>query len=90
MKNKQVLIIRQKPETAQVNIQDKEKCRIKSCCCIDKGESQLWTTFKQNQYSPHDIAEATIFIDNEKCKLDVTEIKFYLKQVIDIKPKGSH
>lgn len=67
MKNKQVLMIREPAVTFKAGEEQKETSNIKTWCCIDQGESTMWSTFNKNIFTPHETAEATVHVDNSKC-----------------------
>ena len=79
LKYKQVIAIREKPVAFKANEQQQETSKIKTWCCIDQGVSSMWAAFEKNIYTPQEVAKAVIHVDNEKCRLPVKHIKFFIQ-----------
>lgn len=84
MKHKQVLTIREPAVAYKEGEEQKERSNIKTCCCIDQGHSTMWSTFNKNIFTPHEVAHATVNVDNSECKLKVTEVNLFVEQRLTI------
>ena len=84
MKYKQVLIIREPSVAFKAGEEQKERSNIKTWCCIDQGHSTMWSTFNKNVFTPHEVAEATVHVDNSECQVKVTEVKLFVEQKLTI------
>lgn len=84
MKHKQVIIIREPPVQFKMNEQQGEEANIKTWCCIDQGVSKMWVNYEKNIYTPNEVAKAFINIDNSRCTLNCTTVKFWLEQRLTI------
>ena len=51
---------------------------------MDKGSSEMKTTFDKTVYFPNEVAVATEKIDNKDCQLAVGEVKFCLKMELEV------
>jgi hypothetical protein len=45
----------------------------------------MWATYEKNVYTPEEIAKAMIHVDNSKCGLAVTQVKFFIQQLLTIR-----
>ena len=88
MKHKAVLVIREKPVTLETNNVIKETSEIKTWGCCAQGTSSLNAEFAKNVYTPEEVAEGDLKIDNGNCKVKVKEVKFSIEQVL--KQKVGH
>jgi len=52
---------------------------------MDKGFSEMKTTFDKSIYYPNEICHATAKINNKDCTIGVAHIKFCLKMELEIK-----
>ena len=84
MKYKQVLIIREPAVAYKEGEEQKERSEIKTWCCIDQGASTMWSTFNKNIFTPHEVAHATVHVDNSECQLKVTEVSLFVEQKMTI------
>src|SRR3990167_647586 len=57
---------------------------VKSCCCINKGTTNMSTYFEKNDYVPGEIAYMICEVDNSLCAAPVIHIKGKFKQKITI------
>lgn len=88
MKYKQVFMIREPPVNFKMNEQQREVANIKTWCCVDQGHSEMWANFEKNIYTPQETARAMINIDNSRCTLNCTQVKFWLEQRLTIRSLG--
>lgn len=84
MKYKQVLAIREPPVPFKMNEQQMEESKVTTWCCIDQGVSTMWANYEKNIYTPQEVAKAMIHIDNSRCTLNVTQVKFFMEQRLTI------
>lgn len=82
MSHKAVLAVREKPESLQINTSIEETSEIKTWGCCAQGTSSLKAKFNQNVFSPMDVAEGEIEIDNSECNVAVSEVSFAITQVM--------
>lgn len=88
MKYKQVIAIREPPVAFKMNDQQSELSEIKTWCCIDQGTSQMWSTFEKNIFTPQETARALIHVDNSKCTLNCSQVKFFIEQRMTLRGRG--
>jgi hypothetical protein len=79
MKYKQVLAIREPPVPFKMNERQMEESKVTTWCCIDQGTSTMWANYEKNIYTPQEVAKAMIHVDNSKCTLAVTRVKFFVE-----------
>lgn len=79
MKYKQVLAIREPPVPFKMNERQMEESKVTTWCCIDQGTSIMWANYEKNIYTPQEVAKAMIHVDNSKCTLAVTRVKFFVE-----------
>ena len=48
----------------------------------------MWSSFEKNIYTPQEIAKAMIHVDNTRCQLAVTRVKFFVEQRLTIRGRG--
>lgn len=60
MKYKQVILIREKTMEFKTGEHKAMTSNIKTCCCIQQGESSMWVTFDKNIYTPKEVAIAKV------------------------------
>ena len=63
---------------------------VKSCCCINKGTTNMSTYFEKNDYVPGEIAYMICEVDNSLCAAPVIHIKGKFKQKITIQAQRYH
>ena len=88
MKYKQVLIVRERPVEFKMGEQQQETSNITTWCCVDQGTSSMWSSFEKNIFTPVDCAKAIIHVDNSKCTLNVTQVKFFIEQRLTVRDSG--
>ena len=88
IKHKRSITIRQALKnqitTKEVSINQE----VTSCCCCSKGTVSMWTAFEKNAYAPGEQARVVSEIDNSKCEVAVTNIRFELVQYIQLSAQG--
>jgi hypothetical protein len=82
MKHKSVLVIREKPVTLETGNVMKETSEIKTWGCCAQGTSALEAEFAKNVFTPQEVAEGDLKIDNGNCKVKVKEVRFSIEQVM--------
>ena len=86
----QRLVINQE-QVVSSGMQKRERHQIiKSCCCINKGETVLKTYFEKNDYVPGEMAFMICEVDNSKCTADVEYISGKFIQQIRIHAGSYH
>ena len=88
LKHKQVLAIREEPVKLKTDAVIEETCEIKTWGCCSQGASALKAEFNKNVFTPREVAEGEININNSACKLAVTDVCFFIEQVITQKIKA--
>jgi hypothetical protein len=76
MKYKQVLIIREPPVTFKTGDKQMEVSQIKTCCCMDKGQSTMYSEFEKNVFLPNEIVKGYVHVDNDRCQIACTNVHF--------------
>ena len=88
IKHKRSITIRQALKnqitTKEVSINQE----VTSCCCCSKGTVSMWTAFEKNAYAPGEQARVVTEVDNSKCEVAVTNIRFELVQYIQLSAQG--
>jgi hypothetical protein len=59
-----------------------------SACCSGKGTNVLRVQFEKNYYTPGEIAQVIMQLDNTKCQINNTALAFTLKQNLTINAAG--
>lgn len=72
-----------------MNADQKDRDPIVVCCCMDKGHSEMKTSFEKTVYYPNEIAIATAKINNKDCQIAVKEVRFCLKMMVELKTHGA-
>lgn len=85
MHYKQVLIIREPPVAFKVGEKQQEVSRIKTCCCIDKGTSTMYSEFEKNVFLPNEIVKGYVHVDNDHCQVRCTNVHFAAEQRLDLR-----
>jgi len=80
MKQKAVLIIREKPVSYKEDLGIEETCNIKAWCCVPQGPSTLKAKFEKNIYTPQEKADAMVTVINKECKANVSNVTFFVEQ----------
>jgi len=62
--------------------------QVTSCCCQAKGSNVLKVQFEKNYYTPGEIAQVIMQLDNTNCKINNTALSFALKQNLSITAAG--
>ena len=62
--------------------------KIKSCCCIDKGQSKLTTYFEKSEYLVGEPAYMIAEVDNTQSKAKINKIEGIFKQELTIRAKN--
>lgn len=88
MKHKAVIVIREKPVALETNNVIKETSEIKTWGCCAQGTSSLEAEFAKNVFTPMEVAEGELKINNSNCKVKVKEVRFSIEQVL--KQKVGH
>lgn len=84
MKYKQVLIIREPPVTFKVGEKQQEVSRIKTCCCLDKGTSTMYSEFEKNVFLPNETVKGYVHVDNDHCQIACTNVHFAAEQRLNL------
>ena len=90
MVNKQVLAIREPAVAYKEGEEQKETSNIKTWCCVDQGNSTMWSTFNKNIFTPHETAVAYVNVDNSECQVACKHVKLFIEQELTIKDKSKH
>ena len=85
IKGKTPIFIKQYIQNFNTNIEKSRTVRMKSCCCIDKGICSLNVTYPQDTYSPSQIANFYVEVNNSDSKLNVVSITSRLMCSISIR-----
>lgn len=48
----------------------------------------MWVNYEKNIYTPNEVAKAFINVDNSRCTLNCTTVKFWLEQRMTINARG--
>lgn len=75
-----MLIIHEQPVQFLENREDKQTINIKTCCCLNKGETSITVNFSKNIFFSDETASADIQVDNSKCLLRINEVEFQVCQ----------
>jgi len=81
-------VVREPSVAFKVGDQQSETSNISTWCCIDQGTSTMWSAFEKNVFTPQDVAKAMINVDNSKCTLNVTTVKFFIEQRLTVRDTG--
>jgi len=62
-----VLMVREPEEDFKMGEDQKDRDPIVVCCCLDKGHSEMKTSFEKTVYFPNEVAHASAKINNKDC-----------------------
>lgn len=85
-----MLAIREEPVKLKTDAVIEETCEIKTWGCCSQGASSLKAEFNKNVFTPREDAEGEIKINNTDCKVAVTDVCFFIEQVMSQKIKSHH
>mmetsp|Transcript_226 Transcript_226/g.414 ORF Transcript_226/g.414 Transcript_226/m.414 type:complete len:98 (+) Transcript_226:356-649(+) len=67
MKYKQMLVIHEPPVEFKQDANSTVVSKISTCCCQDKGQTQMTVFFDKNVFFNYEQANSFVKIDNSKC-----------------------
>jgi len=74
------------PPTMLAETQNQTKnVPLTDCCCMGKGNAQLFVSFQKNVYVPGEVANVQLELDNRQATIGCRTIKFSLKQTLSLK-----
>ena len=89
-KYKSTLCVREPAEVFDANINKRDRDPIVTWCCCSQGHSEMKTVFEKNNFMPHEVARATVNVDNSDCKLDCNQVKMDIILEIKMNVEGRH
>ena len=82
MEYKQILIIREKQNMPKKDCQIDDVAFARTFYFCKRGKSAISCKFKKNIFTPGEVAQGKIYIDNSKCVLPIKTIRLSIDQVL--------
>ena len=82
MQYKQVLIVREQPMILKQNNAISNVHHVKTLRCFKRGHTKLTAKFNKNVFTPNELAEGEIRIDNSRCSIAIKTVLFQIEQVL--------
>lgn len=82
-KHKHEIILRETRKLQRVKFQTRVTC----CCCVSIGITVCSVHFEKDGYTPGELVEMVMEIDNSNCKADIPTIKIGINSTISMRIK---
>jgi hypothetical protein len=57
---------------------------VTTWCCVDQGPSSIDVEFDKNTFFPYEKVDCKVKLDNGKCNIPMTHVRFAIEQEITI------
>jgi len=74
-----------------VQSQQKESMgNITSCCCLDKGFTTARMSFAKDGYTPGELVQMIIEVDNTNCTANITTMSIMVTNTVSLRSANGH